>query len=98
MELEYYIKKCKENANKHGWNITWETFPIYMSLTAHEVLDSIDKGWRNNNKEKAYEEIGDSFVRLFHICGDLDIPIEKILERIMKNNTRRAYKHGHKRV
>jgi len=98
MELEEYIKKCGEAANKKGWKITWKTFPTYMALTAHEVLDAVDKGWRNDNKKKAFEEIGDTFVRLFHICADLDIPIEEILERIMKNNEKRKYRHGHKKI
>lgn len=96
--LKYYIEKCGKSANNKGWKVTWETFPIYMALTAHEVLDSVDKGWRDDNKKKAYEEVGDTFVRLFHICHDLDIPLEEILDRIMKNNEKRKYKHGHLRL
>lgn len=98
MEIKEYIRKCGEAANKKGWKITWETFPTYMALTAHEVLDAVDKGWRDDNKKKAYEEIGDTFVRLFHVCHDLDIPIEEILERILKNNKRRKYRHGHRKI
>jgi NTP pyrophosphatase (non-canonical NTP hydrolase) len=98
MELLEYIKICGESANAKGWKITWETFPIFMALTAHEVLDAVDKGWRNDNKEKAEDEIGDTFVRLFHICHDLNVDLESILKRIIKNNKKRQYHHGHVRL
>ena len=98
MDLREYIEICGKAANKKGWKINWETFPLYMALTAHEVLDAVDRGWRNDNKDKAFEEVGDAFVRLFHICYDLEIPIEMILEKILEENKKRPYKHGHKRL
>lgn len=48
----------------------------------------------DNWKEHFEEEIADIFVRLFHMCGDLDIDIEKALEKKMKYNQERPYKHG----
>lgn len=98
MEFKDYLEKCGKAANKKGWTIKWETLPQYLLASIDELTDAFEKGWRDDNKEKAYEEIGDCFVRLFHICHDLDIPMEKILERIMKNNERRKFKHGHKRM
>ena len=97
-EIEILIKECGESANAKGWKITWETFPTYIALTAHEVLDSVDKGWRNDDKKKAFVEIGDTFVRLFHICHDLNIPLKEILKKIMKNNRKRKYRHGHVKI
>ena len=93
-----YIKRCGESANKKGWKITWEHYPEYLLATIDELMDSFEKGWRDDNIKKASFEIGDCFVRLFHICHDLDIPIEEILEKIMKNNEKRKFKHGHKRI
>jgi len=98
MELKEYIRLCGESANKHGWHVTWDDYPEYCLAAIDELMDSFEKGWRKNNKKKAEEEIGDCFVRLFHYCHDLDIPMEDILERIMKNNERRVYKHGNKRI
>jgi NTP pyrophosphatase (non-canonical NTP hydrolase) len=98
MELREYVKRCGESANRHGWTITWPELPAYLMATIDELTDGFEKGWRNDNKEKMNEEIGDCFVRLFHICHDLDIDIETVLERIMKNNERRTYKHGHQRI
>lgn len=98
VELKDLIKECGECANKHGWKVTWESYPEYILAAIDELMDSFERGWRNNNKEKAYDEIGDCFVRLFHYCHDLDIPLEDILKRLIKNNKKRSYKHGHKRI
>ena len=47
-----------------------------------------------NWKEKFEEEIADTFIRLAHLCGDLEIDIEKAILRKMKINEKRPYKHG----
>lgn len=94
-DLKWYIKKCGESANKKGWLITWDSYPEYILATIDELTDSFEKGWRDDKKEKAFEEIGDCLVRIFHICHDLGIPMEKILKRLMKNNEKRAHLHGH---
>lgn len=98
MNLKDYIEECGKAANKKGWKVTWEDLPEYLICAIAELTDAHEKGWRDDKKEKVYEEIGDCFVRLFHICHDLDIPLEEILKKLMKNNERRAYKHGHKRM
>jgi hypothetical protein len=93
------IKKCGEAANKKGWRVKWdgparESFPTFVTLTAHELLDAVDKGWRDNNRPKAFEELGDSLVRHFHIIHDLNVQMPTILRRILKENENRPYKHG----
>lgn len=98
MELKEYIKKSGESANRKGWKVTWETYPFYLLATIDELTDSFDRGWRDDNKEKAFEEIGDCLIRLFHIIHDLEIPIEEILARLMEENEKRPYKHGHVRL
>jgi len=96
LELKDLIEECGKEANKKGWKVDWKSFPIYMALTAHEVLDSVDKGWRNDDRKKAMEEIGDTLIRLFHIIHDMNFPIEDELRRIMRNNKRREFRHGKK--
>lgn len=98
MNLKDLIEKCGKAANKKGWKITWETYPEYLLATIDELSDSFDNGWRNDDKEKAFEEIGDCFVRLFHLCHDLNIDLEKILMKLLKENEKRPYKHGRIRI
>jgi len=97
MDLKEYIRKCGESANRKGWKVTWEHLPEFLMATIDELTDGFDKGWRDNNKPKMEEEIGDCFVRLFHICHDLNIDIEVILQRLMEENEKRPYRHGRKR-
>jgi len=101
LTLDELITKCGQAANRKGWEIKWdgtarESFPTSVMLTAHELLDAIDKGWRDDNRAKAFEELGDSLVRHFHICHDLNVPMATILRRIMAENEKRPYKHGRK--
>lgn len=98
MELKELIKRCGEEANKKGWKVTWESYPAYLLATIDELTDSFDSGWRDDNKAKAYEEIGDCLIRLFHIIHDLEIPIEDILTRLLEENKKRPFKHGRKRI
>lgn len=95
--LEEYIEICGKAANEKGWKVNWENFPIFMALTAHEILDAIDKGWRDDNAKKAEEEIADSLIRLFHICYDMSFDIN-VLNRVIRNNRKRVYHHGRKRL
>lgn len=48
----------------------------------------------DNWREHFEEEIADVFIRLFHMCGDLEIDLEKILEKKMKYNKKRKFRHG----
>ena len=96
--LKWYIEKCGESANRKGWFITWEHLPEYLMATIHELTDGFDTGWRDDDETKMSEEIADCIVRLFHICHDLNIPIEDILTRIMEENEKRPHKHGRKRM
>ena len=57
---------------------------------AAEVYREQKKNW----EEKFEEEIADTFIRLFHLCGDLEIDIEKAIRRKMEINRKRPYKHG----
>lgn len=98
MDLKEYVKKCGESANRKGWFIVWEDLPEYLMATIHELTDGFDRGWRDDLHDKMEEEIGDCLVRLFHICHDLDVDIETILQRLMEENEKRPHKHGRKRM
>lgn len=98
MDLKEYVRRCGESANRKGWLITWEHLPEYLMATIHELTDGFDTGWRDDDGAKMSEEIADCLVRLFHICHDLNIPIEDILARIMEENEKRPHKHGRVRM
>ncbi len=45
-------------------------------------------------KDTFEDEIADTFIRLFDLCGYLGIDIDKHIELKMQYNQTRAYKHG----
>ncbi len=88
LEIERLIKDCKENANNHGWLIHWDKHNFdyenkkILSIgdalcLCHSELSEALEAHRDNDIEHFSEEIADEFIRLFHLCGDLNIDIEK---------------------
>ncbi len=49
-----------------------------------------------HGKDTFEDEICDVFIRLFDLCGGMDIDIEKHIEMKMKYNKKRARLHGKK--
>jgi len=95
--LEFLIRREKERAKKYRAHLSKRELEIVTevhNLNHQEVVEIPLK----DGKDKFNEEIGDCLVRLFHMCYDLNIPIEDILQKIMEENEKRPYKHGHKRI
>lgn len=98
ISLNYFVKQTTLNANKHGWKIEWnEKLPTYLMLIVTEISEAMEE-FRDDNKEKFNVEIADVLIRLFHLCGDLGIPIEEVLKKKMLLNETRDYHHGRKRI
>ncbi len=107
LEIEQLIKDCQENANKHHWKITWNTADYisnlknYKSLTVgdalalcHSELSEALESYRDDDKKHFSEEIADTFIRLFHLCGDLNLDIEAAIHKKMAKNISRPINHG----
>ena len=52
------------------------------------------QSFENNSQDTFEDEIADSFIRLFDLCGGLGIDIEKHIELKLKYNSTREFKHG----
>lgn len=103
MKLKDLIKECKATANAHGWHIDWEISrkPINPDLSVGEALALIHsevsealEAYRDNDKEEFSKEISGLLIRIFHLIGDLHIPIEEYLKTEMERNSSRPFKHG----
>jgi NTP pyrophosphatase (non-canonical NTP hydrolase) len=53
-------------------------------------------GFEANVKSSFEDEIADVAIRLFDLCGGLDIDLQKHIELKMMYNSMRGYKHGKK--
>lgn len=64
-----------------------------LMLIVTELSEAMES-YRVKDKENFDEEIADTFIRLFDLCGGLKIDIEKEINKKMLKNKKRPYKHG----
>lgn len=81
--------------------------PITIDLYNDLIVNSHDEEfilneeqWKNsfeNNVKNTFEdELADVAIRLFDLCGGLNVDLEKHIDLKMKYNSMRGYKHGKK--
>jgi NTP pyrophosphatase (non-canonical NTP hydrolase) len=109
MTIKELVKVCHQIAVEKGFwgdtGITKKTRNTYVAfptqrndgemlmLIVSELGEALE-ALRHNDQNHFAEEIADTFIRLFDMCGGKNIDIEKvILEKIEKNKTR-PYKHN----
>lgn len=95
--LESLIKEAREIANSKGFHVTWENTPTYLMLTVTELAEAME-AWRDDDLEAFQEEVADTLIRIFHLCGDLGLKIAEAVKRKMEVNRTRSYRHGRRRV
>jgi len=90
-----------QNKAKGFWDAERNVGEMLMLVTSElaEALEFHRKGkfvegdqW----KDTFEEEIADAFIRLFDLCGGLDIDIAKMIQLKLEYNKQRPYKHGKK--
>ena len=76
---------------------------LYKDLKVNEFDDEYNimsgpwkAGFEANIKSSFEDEIADVAIRLFDLCGGMNIDLEKHIELKMKYNSMRGYKHGKK--
>ena len=63
---------------------------ITTTPSGETVLENTVEGALENFRE----EIADTSIRIFHMCGALGIDLEEEIERKMATNEKRPIKHG----
>ena len=93
MEINELIKKSHKTAVEHGfWEVSDNTAEKLM-LIVTEVAEACEAD-RKGDEIGFNREIADVFIRLGDLCGQLEIDIEKYIERKMEINEGRPYLHG----
>ena len=106
MEINYLVSSAYINANEKGfWSdlecnleeaSTQEQFNAIgnrLMLIVGEVAEA-QEGLRRGDKDNFKEELADIAIRLADLCGGLEVDLEYEIERKMKINSSRPYKHG----
>lgn len=95
VDMNMLAKEIAIWREKKGFITTWENMLEKLMLVVTEVSEAA-QCYRNDDKEGFNEEIADIFIRLFDICGTLEIDIEKEIKRKMVKNKKRPFRHGKK--
>jgi len=109
MKIKEYIERCHKNAREHGfWDDVPLCDSEKISEMKHyynsklmlivselgEACEALrEERFGVQQKDTFEDEIADVFIRLFDLCGGFKIDLEKQLERKMKFNEKRPYKH-----
>ena len=64
-----------------------------LMLIVGEVAEA-QEGLRENDRDNFREELADVCIRVFDLCGGLDINLEFEITKKMAENKLRPYKHG----
>jgi len=95
MNINEYRDVCHQTAVEKGFWEASQNIGEKLMLIVTEVAEACEAD-RKDDKENFNEEIADVFIRLFDLCGHLDINIEKEINGKMIINKGRPRLHGKK--
>ena len=86
-------KLCHETAREKGFWDQERNIGEALMLIVTELAEAME-AHRIQDDENFKEELADTFIRLFDLCGGLNIDIQKEIEKKAMKNKKRPYKHG----
>ncbi len=93
MSIQEWCQTCHAIAKEKGF---WEkdrNIGEALMLVVTEVGEAME-GYRKQDTENFREELADTFIRLFDLCGGLGIDIQAEIIKKAEKNKSRPYKHG----
>ncbi|MFZ5800013.1 MAG: MazG nucleotide pyrophosphohydrolase domain-containing protein [Candidatus Omnitrophota bacterium] len=91
--LKAYCRLCHRLAREKGFWDKKRNVGEMLMLIVTELAEGME-AFRQRDNENFKEEIADTFIRLFDLCGGLKIDIEKEILSKMRKNHKRPYMHG----
>ncbi|MDP2938898.1 MAG: nucleotide pyrophosphohydrolase [Candidatus Omnitrophota bacterium] len=91
--IKELTRLCHKIAKEKGFWDEKRNLGEMLMLVVTELSEAMES-YRIQDKKNFNEEIADSFIRLFDLCGGLKIDIEKEIRKKMFKNKARPYKHG----
>ena len=91
--LKGMSKLCHRIAREKGFWDQKRNIGEALMLIVTELAEAME-AHRHQDDENFKEELADTFIRLFDLCGGLKIDIEKEIAKKSAKNKNRPYKHG----
>ena len=91
--LRELTKLCHETAKAKGFWDEKRNIGEALMLIVTELAEAME-AHRIQDNENFKEELADTFIRLFDLCGGLNIDIQQEIDKKAKRNKERPYKHG----
>ena len=93
LTLQQWCDLCHSIAKEKGfWEKERNTGEALM-LIVTELAEAME-GYRKQDHDNFREELADTFIRLFDLCGGLKIDIQSEIVKKCAKNKERPYKHG----
>ena len=93
MNLQQLSKLCHDTAVEKGFWDQERNIGEALMLIVTELAEAMES-YRVEDHDNFRVEIADTFIRLFDLCGGLNIDIAKEIEKKAAKNKKRPYKHG----
>ena len=84
---------CHEIAKSKGFWDEKRNIGEALMLVVTELAEAME-AHRKQDVENFKEELADVFIRLFDLCGGLQMDVESEILRKCEKNKQRPYKHG----
>jgi len=93
MNLNEYRDMCHKIAIEKGFWEASDSVAVKLMLVVTELAEACEADRKGDDKN-FHEEIADTFIRLFDLCGFLNIDIKKEINAKMIINKSRPKLHG----
>ena len=93
LTLDELIKLCHDTAVEKGFWDEPRNLGEALMLIVTELAEAME-AHRIQDEENFKEELADTFIRLFDLCGGLKIDIASEIGKKAQKNKSRPYKHG----
>jgi len=84
---------CHQGAKSKGFWDKERNVGEALMLVVTELAEAME-GYRHEDHDNFREELADTYIRLFDLCGGLGIDIQAEIERKVGINKERPHMHG----
>lgn len=96
MNINELCKEAYETARSKGWHDSPREMGTILALIHGEVSEAMEADRRREGWDRVTEELADVCIRVFDLCGSLNLDLEQAIRHKMAYNKTRSYKHGNK--